>query len=60
MSIDPHEAYRNGLSPHLDHAVVVADPFHICRLANRALDDARRRTQKELTGHRGRRGRPPL
>ncbi len=23
----PYEAYRNGLSPHLEHATVVADPF---------------------------------
>ena len=37
---------------------MVADPFHIVRLANRALDDVRRRTQQELTGHRGRRGDP--
>jgi transposase len=58
VSIDPHEAYRNGLFPHLAHATVVADPFHITRVGNRALDDARRRTQKELTGHRGRRGDP--
>lgn len=58
VSIDPHEAYRNGLSPHLEHATVVADPFHLVRLGNRAVDDARRRTHKELTGHRGRRGDP--
>jgi len=58
VTIDPHEAYRLGLSPDLAHATVVADPFHIVRLANRALDDARRRTQQELTGHRGRRGDP--
>ncbi len=58
VSIDPHEAYRNGLHPPLDHAVVVADPFHIVRLANRAVDDVRRRTQKEETGQRGRRGDP--
>lgn len=58
VSIDPHEAYRKGLSPHLDHATVVADPFHITRLGNRAVDDARRRTQKGLTGHRGRKGDP--
>ncbi len=58
VSIDPHEAYRKGLSPHLGHATVVADPFHITRLGNRAVDDARRRTQKELTGHRGRKGDP--
>ena len=58
VSIDPHEPYRLGLSPTLSHATVVADPFHIVRLANRAIDDARRRTQQELSGHRGRRGDP--
>jgi transposase len=58
VTIDPHEAYRIGLSPSLAHATVVADPFHIVRLANRAVDDVRRRTQQELTGHRGRRGDP--
>ncbi len=58
VTIDPHEAYRLGLSPDLAHATVVADPFHIIRLANRAIDDVRRRTQQELTGHRGRRGDP--
>ena len=58
VSIDPHEAYRLGLWPDLAHVIVVADPFHIVRLANRALDDVRRRTQQELTGHRGRRGDP--
>jgi transposase len=58
VTIDPHEAYRLGLWPDLAHVTVVADPFHIVRLANRALDDVRRRMQQELTGHRGRRGDP--
>ena len=58
VSIDPHEAYRNGLFPHLGHATVIADPFHITRLGNRAVDDVRRRIQNELTGHRGRKGDP--
>jgi transposase len=58
VTIDPLEAYRSGLWPSLGHAIVVADPFHIIRLANRAIDDVRRRTQNELTGHRGRRGDP--
>lgn len=58
VTIDPLEAYRAGLWPSLEHARVVADPFHIVRLANRAIDDVRRRTQNELTGHRGRRGDP--
>jgi transposase len=58
VSIDPLEAYRAGLKPSLDHAIVVADPFHMVRLANQAIDDVRRRTQNEFTGHRGRRGDP--
>ena len=58
VCLDPFEAYRNGLKPHLAHATLVADPFHIVRLANRALDRARRRVQHEITGHRGRRGDP--
>jgi len=58
VTIDPLEAYRCGLSPSLTHALVVADPFHIVRLGNRAIDDVRRRTQNTLTGHRGRRGDP--
>ncbi len=58
VTIDPLEAYRSGLLPHLDHVTVVADPFHIVRLANNAVDDVRRRTQNSLLGHRGRRGDP--
>lgn len=37
VTIDPFEVYGSGLSPHLDHARLVADPFHIVRLANRAV-----------------------
>jgi transposase len=58
VCIDPLEAYRAGLNPSLSHAVVVADPFHMVRLANRAVDHVRRRTQQTLTGHRGRKGDP--
>lgn len=58
VCIDPLEAYRAGLNPSLSHAVVVADPFHMVRLGNRAVDQVRRRTQQSLTGHRGRKGDP--
>jgi transposase len=34
------------------------DGFHVTRLGFTAVDDVRRRTQQELTGHRGRRGDP--
>jgi transposase len=52
------ESYRAGLSPHLDHSVRVADPFHVVRVANRCLDTVRRRVQNELLGHRGRKDDP--
>ena len=47
------------MSPELDHAVRVADPFHVVRVGNRAVDDVRRRVQQEELGHRGRK-RDPL
>jgi uncharacterized protein (TIGR03086 family) len=36
------ESYRSGTSPHLDHAIRVADPFHVVRIANRCVDKVRR------------------
>ncbi|MDQ3641083.1 MAG: transposase, partial [Actinomycetota bacterium] len=47
-----------GLSPELDHATRVADPFHVVRVANRCLDEVRRRVQNETLGHRGRKDEP--
>jgi transposase len=55
---DLTEHYRAGMSPHLDHTIRVADPFHVVRVANRCVDQVRRRVQNELTGHRGRKGDP--
>ncbi len=54
VSIDLTDSYRAGLSPHLDHAVRVADPFHVVRIGNRCLDQVRRRVQNQTLGHRGR------
>lgn len=58
VSIDLTDSYRSGLSPHLEHALRVADPFHVVRVANRCLDKVRRRVQQETTGHRGRKADP--
>jgi transposase len=58
VATDPHEGYRRGISPALDHATLVADPFHICALANRAVDDVRRRVQHATLSHRGRKDDP--
>ena len=50
---DLAESFRAGLSPKLDHAVRVANPFHVVRVGNRCLDKVRRRVQNETLGHRG-------
>ena len=36
----------------------MADPFHVTRVANRMLDQVRRRVQNETLGHRGRKADP--
>jgi transposase len=54
VATDLAESFRAGLSPHLDHARRVADPFHVVRIANRCVDTVRRRVQNETLGHRGR------
>jgi transposase len=59
VATDLAESFRAGLSPRLDHARRVADPFHVVRIANRCVDQVRRRVQNETLGHRGRK-RDPL
>ena len=58
VAIDPFRGYANGVAVHLGRATVVVDPFHVVALANRAIDEVRRRTQNETMGHRGRSGDP--
>jgi len=58
VATDLAESFRAGLSPGLDHATRVADPFHVVRIANRCLDKVRRRVQNETEGHRGRKADP--
>ena len=58
VATDLAESYRAGTSPHLDHAISVADPFHVVRVANRCVDRVRRRVQNETLGHRGRKHDP--
>lgn len=59
VATDLAESYRSGLDGRLDHALRVADPFHVVRVANRCLDQVRRRVQNRTLGHRGRK-RDPL
>ncbi len=58
VTIDPHRGYANGVATKLAHAALVVDPFHVVRLANLAIDDVRRRVQRDELGHRGRKGDP--
>lgn len=59
IATDLAESYRHALASRLQHAIRVADPFHVVRVANRCLDVVRRRVQNQTLGHRGRK-RDPL
>ncbi len=50
--------YRKAFTDALPKAIQVADPFHVVKLANAAVDDVRRRVQNETTGGRGTKGDP--
>jgi transposase len=54
VALDPWRGYASALVTPLGHARVVVDHFHVIRLANAAVDQARRRTQQATLGHRGR------
>ena len=57
-TLDLSASYRAVFDTMLPDAVQVADPFHVVKLANTALDECRRRVQNETLGHRGRRDDP--
>jgi len=57
-TLDLSAAYRTVFDTMLPDAVQVADPYHVVSLANRCVDETRRRVQNETTGHRGRRSDP--
>ena len=45
--------YRAAFDTALPQARQVADPFHVVKLANGAVDEVRRRVQNQTLGHRG-------
>ena len=57
-TLDLSNSYRTVFDTMLPTAVQVADPFHVVRLANTALDECRRRVQNDIVGHRGRKDDP--
>ena len=46
IATDLAESYRSALAGRLEHAIRVADPFHVVRVANRCLDVVRRRARE--------------
>jgi len=57
-ALDMSATYAAVFSVVLPEAAQVVDPFHAVAVANRCLDDVRRRVQAEQLGHRGRRDDP--
>ena len=56
--LDLSGPYRAAFNAAVPKARQVADPFHVVRLGNDALDDVRRRVQNQTLGHRGRKDDP--
>jgi len=54
VAMDPCATYRAAVAQALPHATIVADHFHLVRLANQALTDVRRRVTWDTHGRRGR------
>jgi transposase len=57
-TIDLSGPYRRVFEVMVPDATLVADPFHVTKLANTKLDECRRRVQNETLGHRGRESDP--
>ena len=57
-TLDLSRPWRVAFDTMLPHAVQVADPFHVVKLANQRLDEVRRRVQNETLGQRGRKHAP--
>ena len=54
VAMDPCATYRAAVTEALPNALIVADHFHLVRLANQAVTDVRRRVTWDLHGRRGR------
>ena len=53
VAMDPCATYRRAVQQALPQALIVADHFHLVRLANQALTEVRQRVTRDLTGRRG-------
>ena len=59
VTLDLSGPYRAVSDTMLPHAVQIADPIHVVKLANHVLDETRRRVQNVTVVRRGRRNDPP-
>jgi transposase len=57
-TLDLSGPYKRVFQLMVPQATLVADPFHVTKLANTKLDECRRRVQNETLGHRGRKSDP--
>lgn len=57
-TLDLSGPYRSVFDTMLPYAIQVADPIHLNQLANRVLDEVRRRVSNDTLGHRGHKGDP--
>ncbi len=58
VAMDGFTGFKTAAAEELPDAVTVMDPFHVMRLAGDALDECRRRTQRDTFGRRGRKDDP--
>ncbi|WP_126412662.1 ISL3 family transposase [Acidipropionibacterium jensenii] len=58
VAMDGFTGFKTAAAEELPDAVAVMDPFHVVRLAGDALDECRRRIQRDTFGRRGRKEDP--
>lgn len=58
VAMDGFAGFKTAANEELPDAVTVIDPFHVVRLAGDALDQCRRRIQRDVFGRRGRKDDP--
>jgi len=46
----PFHGYKNAIADELDDATAILDSFHVVELGTQAVDEVRRRIQRDTTG----------
>lgn len=54
VAMEGFTGFKTAAAEEIPDAVAVMDPFHVVQLAGHALDDCRRRVQRDTFGRRGR------